>query len=53
MKLFRKKTIVSVTRITGRGERTKRTELTLTDAKRHKYEIELGYNERIVVVVEL
>lgn len=53
MKLFRKKTIVSVTRITHRGSKTKRVEFKLDDAKRHIYSVALSANESIRVEVEL
>lgn len=53
MKLFRKKTIVSVTHITTKGSKTKRVEFKLDDAKRHIYSVALSPYESIRVEVEL
>ena len=53
MKLFRKKTIVSVTHITHKREKTRRVEFKLDDAKRHIYSVQLSPTESVRVEVEL
>jgi hypothetical protein len=53
MRLFRKKTIISVTHVTHKGERTKTTEFKLVDAKKHIYVLKQSPWESIRVEVKL